>query len=158
MCALLAGIALARAAHAEPELPDRLGDAEIAWDTDVARVLHESPGRSHPILIEVGAVWCGPCRLMHKTTFRDPEIVGAASSYATASIDVDHQQALARRFGVHHLPTLLFLDGNGEEIVRIAGYVAADKLHRVMRIIARLLEASRSNEQIRQELQSAVTL
>jgi thiol:disulfide interchange protein len=149
-CGLAASTVVAASgwAGAEPKVEER----EIVWQSDVAHAIETSPGRAHPILIEMTANWCGPCRLMHSTTFRDPVFVDAASRFATVSIDVDRQSEVARKYGVHHHPTLVFLDGEGREIVRLAGYVGAVRLSRVMRAVSKQLEQSKTNEQIRGEL------
>ena len=56
------------------------GAGEIVWSSDYVQALHSSPGRARPILVEVGASWCNPCRLMRELTFRDSQIVDAAKS------------------------------------------------------------------------------
>lgn len=123
--------------------------AEIDWSSDFAGALQRSPGRARPILVDVGAAWCNPCRLMQELTFRDAGVVDAAAAYATVAVDVDEQGALVSRLGVRRLPTLLFFDGRGDELLRLSGYVPPRRLHRIMETIAHLLAAARPNAEIR---------
>ena len=60
-------------------------------------------------LVDFWAVWCGPCRM------QSPVIDAFAQKQDTvkvAKVNVDEQPALAARFGVMSIPTLIaFRDG-----------------------------------------------
>jgi thioredoxin 1 len=80
-----------------------------------------------PVLVEFGAVWCAPCRMM------EPYLRSLAEEHAGAlvirKVDVDSESELADRFDVRNLPTML-LFSRGEVIGRIVGAVALEKLRR----------------------------
>ena len=75
-------------------------------------------------VIDFWASWCGPCRAMA------PQLERAAKlrpQYRFAKVDVDEQTALASRFEIRSIPTLVVLR-DGQPIAAQAGLIAADAL------------------------------
>jgi thioredoxin 1 len=68
------------------------------------------------VLAEFSATWCGPCRTLEPILER----VAARSPGAIATIDIDANPDIARRYAVRSVPTLL-LFADGEPIERLLG-------------------------------------
>jgi len=98
-----------------------------------AEVLRRAKAEGRPVMLDVAASWCGPCKLMDRTTFSDPAVVEwAKRSVVPARVDAEKGEGrrIAARYQAFSFPTILFLDGDGNEIDRlVGGYHAADFRH-----------------------------
>lgn len=75
-------------------------------------------GSSLPVLLDLWAGWCGPCRMIASTI----EALAAElrGRVLVGKLDVDANPQTASRFGVQSIPTLLILK-DGCEVDRIVG-------------------------------------
>jgi thiol-disulfide isomerase/thioredoxin len=70
------------------------------------------------------AVWCGPCKIMDRTTFADPTVVDwATKTVISARVDAEKGEGrrIAARYQAFSYPTILFVNGDGNEIDRLVG-------------------------------------
>lgn len=96
-------------------LPAPSMEPAIVTDANYADLVEAS---STPVLLDLWAAWCGPCRMLA------PTIEGLARELAglvmVGKLDVDANQRTAARFGVQSIPTLLILK-DGREVDRLVG-------------------------------------
>jgi thioredoxin 1 len=97
------------------------GVLEVTDQTFAAEV----EGARGLVLVDFGAAWCGPCRMM------DPAVKQIAVDYAgrvkVAKVDTDANLQVSTRFYIRSLPTfLVFRDG--KVVDQVIGAVARQAL------------------------------
>lgn len=81
-----------------------------------------------PTVVDFFATWCGPC-MQFRPVFHKAE-KDYAGRIEFKTIDVDRDQALANKYGIQSIPTILFVDGEGREVYRFTGMMSAEELGR----------------------------
>jgi thiol-disulfide isomerase/thioredoxin len=88
-------------------------------------VLAEAKRQNKPVFVDIYTTWCGPCKLMAKEAFPDPQ-VGAKfnSSFVSYQIDAEKGEGIevAKKYAVDAYPTALYVSASGDLIHRAVGY------------------------------------
>ncbi len=82
-----------------------------------------------PVLVDFYADWCGPCKMMAPELEKFANEMG--EKLKVIKIDVDKHQALAQKYRVQGVPTLI-LFRNGQNLWQQAGGMGSAQLKKVV--------------------------
>ena len=110
----------------------------IAWGTSALAGDDEGPfrdlsldrarqaateGGKRFVLVDFYTVWCGPCKKLDETTWKDQEVRDWLSREAVClKVDAEKDEPLAEKYHINVYPTVLLLRPDGTEIDRLVGY------------------------------------
>lgn len=78
------------------------------------------------VFMDAFAVWCGPCKMMEKNIFPLPAVSEYYNAnFINARFDMEKGEGreIAMKYGVRSYPTFLFLNGDGEVVLKNYGYM-----------------------------------
>ncbi|HEV7922303.1 MAG TPA: cytochrome c biogenesis protein CcdA [Thermoanaerobaculia bacterium] len=117
---LVSGVAFA--------LPRNHG-AGISWEKYDAKALAAARAAGKPVVIDFYADWCLPCKELDEKTFPDAKAKDELARFVRFKADLTSAESpltreLTRQYGIVGVPTLVFLDGRGEERkeLRLTGF------------------------------------
>ena len=98
--------------------------AEIKYVTQ-ATFEAEVVNSADPVLVDVTAVWCAPCRML------EPVIKQVAEEWQgrvkVVKLDADENPGVLTQYGILGIPTLMFFKG-GKLQERMTGFLPKEKL------------------------------
>ena len=96
----------------------------IAWEKDLAGALARAGSENKLVMVDFYTDWCRWCQVMDDKTFADVAVQAELKRMVVVKLDAERDgRDAARRYRVEGFPTILFLDGSGQEVGRIPGYM-----------------------------------
>ena len=98
---------------------------------DLNHALAKAKAEKKYIIVDVYADWCGWCKKMDATTFKDDEVSNFINSNMVAlklNSDVGDGVEFARKHNVTGLPTIVYLDSKGALVRVVPGYKTSSQL------------------------------
>lgn len=95
------------------------------------RQLADAKARGQPVMLDLYADWCVACKEFEHNSFPAPEVKAALAQSLLLQVDLSrndaNSQAFTQALAVLGLPSILFFDGQGQELraARVTGFMAA---------------------------------
>jgi thiol:disulfide interchange protein len=104
--------------------------ATIEWK-DFGPGLAAAKKDGKPVLVQFFATWCGYCRRMEATTFKNAAVIADLKKAVTVRVDGEEAEArdgfrgadLADKYGVRLFPTHVLIDGEGRVVAKAPGFM-----------------------------------
>jgi thiol:disulfide interchange protein len=101
------------------------------FEGNLNQALAQAEKEQKLIFLDIYAVWCGPCKRLKATTFKDAA-VGEYFNKRFVSIAIDGEKgegpALAQKLQLTAYPTLYILDAKGNVLRKMVGFRTAEQL------------------------------
>jgi len=97
----------------------------MAVEINQDNVVKEIGESQKPVIMEVYASWCGPCKQM-MPIFEELE-KELKDKYTFAKLNVDDARDISIQYGVTSVPTFIFIK-NGQVLGKETGYIAKEDL------------------------------
>lgn len=130
MNVIRAGVLLGLIACLSTELSAR----EVRWQSDLKLAATESAKSHKPMLLRFTTSWCGYCKKMLATTFRDDGVVEQINGcFIPVVVDGEDNPKLSRSLGVTGFPTTVIISPKMKVVKKIVGYQSAAAMRRHLR-------------------------
>ena len=105
-----------RESRKRPSASDGVSVSMIAATT--ATFENEVLASEQPVVVDFWAAWCGPCRAV--APILEQLAQERAEELRVAKVDIDSEPALAQRYQITSIPTIVLFEG-GEPVARVVG-------------------------------------
>jgi thiol-disulfide isomerase/thioredoxin len=89
----------------------------------IDRALAKAAEQRRVVLIDFYTTWCGPCKLLDSTTWKDERVIALLEQEAVPlKVDAEKEAVLSQKYAINAYPTILLLRPDGSVLDRMVGY------------------------------------
>ena len=104
-------------------------DSYIQWETWTNSTFEKAKKENKFVILDLEAVWCHWCHVMHEETYKDQNVVELIKShFIPVRVDQDSRPDLSNRYKEYGWPATIVFNSKGEEIIKRAGYIPPDEM------------------------------
>ncbi len=92
--------------------------AKVRWQTSYFAARKAARRSGKPLFIDFYTDWCGPCKYLDQTTYRNAKFVAASRGWIMVKVNPEKSalgRQLANKYRVQGFPTMIFTDGDGSK-------------------------------------------
>ena len=127
LLAILLLFSAATARSAEKPKPPEAPSKTLPWLSSLAEGRRRAAADRKPMLIRVGASWCGPCRKLD-AEIEKPSVQAELARWTPVYLDADKAEEEAAELNVSGLPALRIRTMLGEAVAAQDGFLSAEDL------------------------------
>lgn len=101
--------------------------ALLPWLNNLATAVDNAQQQKQPILVDVGAEWCGWCKKLDQEIAL-PAVQGTLARWTRVKLDADKDTDAARKLAVGPIPALRILTPLGRTVATHDGYLRGEQL------------------------------
>jgi len=116
----------------KPAAPQPMSGGGVVWQTDFAKALQQAKQEGKPMLVDVMATWCTPCKLLQKNVWSRSDVGELSKRFIAVQVDGDLHGDLKAKFAVQSYPTTIFLRPDGTEMNRVLAAVPYEVMLQAM--------------------------
>jgi thiol:disulfide interchange protein DsbD len=131
LLAVLGGILIGSADTNQLDIANNNSDISTGfnWYDNLDSAIFDAKKFNKPIFVFFYANWCPACKQLESDALGNNNIKQKLSqNYVAVKINGDYNPELSSKYRIYSIPTLIFMNSNGEEYKRIEGYRSPDVL------------------------------
>jgi len=105
--------------------------AAVDWAQDYKSASARAAREKKLLMVDLYADWCGPCRMLDKTTFSNADVQAALSKdFIAVKVNIEaskENRDLAIKLDTRVIPHIVFFDSDGKKLSDIFGYFPPDQ-------------------------------
>ena len=128
-----------RAAVAKPA-KKQAAKAKVDWQPSYWAAQKAARRSGKPLFIDFYTDWCGPCKYLDATTYRNAKFVALSRGWIMVKVNPEKSalgRQLAEKYRVQGFPTMIFTDGSGTKHGQAFGAFPAHELLPMMKRAAK---------------------
>jgi thiol-disulfide isomerase/thioredoxin len=107
--------------------------AEINWAKSFHAAIQQAKTTGRPVMVDFYTDWCGWCKKLDSDVYTNSQVVQTAGKFVSVKVNAEREGVeQARKYQVRSFPTILFLNGAGDVVGMIKGYLPADRFNAEM--------------------------
>jgi thiol:disulfide interchange protein len=107
--------------RSKPEAVGGKPIGKIQWVKDYREGLSMARETGRPAMVFFTATWCASCKSLINNAFSDIRVARAANQVIPIYLDVDQNRQIAIDYNIRGVPTVFFLDSQGNPRMRLVG-------------------------------------